>query len=86
MHDTDRTTRNTAAPSTPLLTPEQAGEYLRTHPRTLANWRVKGDGPSFCRIGRRPFYRLEELNAFIDARRFQHRAAERSAVIAQGGA
>lgn len=78
MMDASYSTPHHAGPQTPLLTPEQAGEYLRTHPRTLANWRVSGDGPAFCRIGRRPFYRLADLDAFINARHFNHRGAERS--------
>lgn len=69
---------------TPLLTPDQAGAYLRTHPRTLANWRVRGEGPTFCRIGRRPFYRLAELNAYIEGRQFSHRAAEQSRARGKG--
>lgn len=72
-----------SAPETPLLTPGQAGAYLRTHPRTLANWRVRGEGPALVRIGRRPFYRLADLNEFIEARRFRHRA-ERRATATEG--
>ena len=70
--------------TTPLLTPAQAGEYLRTNPRTLANWRVRGAGPAYCRVGRRPFYRLEELDAFIEAGRVSHRAEERVRVMSGG--
>jgi hypothetical protein len=63
----------------PLLTPDQAGAFLRVHPRTLANWRVLGRGPRYLRVGRRPFYREKDLETWLDAHAFAHTADEQSA-------
>ena len=35
--------------------------------RTLANWRSHGRGPRFIRVGRLIRYRVEDLQAFLDA-------------------
>ncbi|MBO6790605.1 MAG: MerR family transcriptional regulator [Dinoroseobacter sp.] len=35
----------------------------------LAQWRHKGTGPAFYRLGRKIIYRGEDLNAWADARR-----------------
>ena len=37
--------------TTDLLTPEQVAEMLQVHPGTLENWRVRGDGPPFVKLG-----------------------------------
>ena len=62
----------------PLLTPEQAGDYLRLHHRTLANLRCLGRGPRYVRSGRRAFYRRCDLDAWIDCRVYDHTSAERT--------
>jgi hypothetical protein len=36
-------------------------------PRTLANWRSQCRGPRFIRVGRLIRYRIEDLQAFLDA-------------------
>jgi hypothetical protein len=64
-------------PQSPLITPQRAAEYLHVNARTLANWRVIGKSPRFVRIGRRPFYRQSDLDAWIDAHAYDHTAAER---------
>ncbi len=71
--------RTLTGPLSPLLTSEHAGEYLHLNPRTLANMRVSGRGPRFVRAGRRAFYRVSDLDKWIDARVFDHTAAERIA-------
>jgi predicted DNA-binding transcriptional regulator AlpA len=38
-------------------------------PQTLACWRLRGDGPAFCKIGRAVRYRLSDLAAYIKSRR-----------------
>lgn len=70
---------NTTAPVSPLLTAEQAGGYLKLNPRTLANWRVLGRGPKYVRVGRRPYYRLPDLEVWLAEHHFAHTAAERAA-------
>ncbi len=62
----------------PLLSPDAAAAYIHVHRRTLANWRVLGRGPRYCRIGRQPLYRQADLDAWIDAHAFDHTAAERT--------
>jgi len=45
--------------------------------RTSQRWRVTGDGPPYVRLGvRRIAYRREDVEAWIGARTFPHRAAE----------
>ncbi len=64
-------------PQSPLLSPDAAGAYIHVHRRTLANWRVLGRGPRYCRIGRQPLYRQADLDAWIEAHAFDHTTAER---------
>ena len=64
-------------PESPLLTPDEGGAYLKVHPRTLANWRVLGRGPRYVRVGRRPFYRVSDLEAWLNDHVYPHTAAER---------
>jgi hypothetical protein len=63
-----------------LVTSEQAAVgWFHQHPRTLANWRTLGRGPRYIRAGGRVFYRVRDLEAWLDAHTFEHRAAERAA-------
>ena len=50
----------------PLLTDEEACNYLRIRQRQLYTWRMQGVIP-FIRIGRSIRYRLADLEAAIDA-------------------
>lgn len=34
------------------------------HPVSLSNWRVKGKGPKFIKVGKKIFYPLEEVEAY----------------------
>ncbi len=43
--------------------PEQAGFPVK--PKSLEVWRCLGRGPCFVKIGRRVFYRQEQLDAFL---------------------
>ena len=55
------------------LTSVQAGDFLGLSPKTLANWRAQGVGPSYIRYshGRagRIAYRHDDLIAFMEAHR-----------------
>jgi Helix-turn-helix domain len=42
-----------------------AAAYCGYSDGTFAQWRYQGKGPPFHRVGRRIFYRLEDLNRFI---------------------
>lgn len=46
------------------LTPKETAERLRTTIGTLSNWRVRGDGPRFIKLGRKVLYPVAELEAF----------------------
>ena len=50
----------------PLLTDEEACQYLRIRQRQLYSWRMSGIIP-FIRIGRSIRYRLRDLEAAIEA-------------------
>ena len=52
----------------PLLTDQEACEYLRIRQRQLYTWRMMGVIP-FIRIGRSIRYRLRDLDAAVDALR-----------------
>jgi len=52
--------------SSPLLTPEQAGELLGLSWRTLEGWRQRGHGPPFVKLStRRIRYRRADLDRFV---------------------
>ena len=55
------------AEQTQLLTTAEAAAYMRLKPQTLSKWRSGGRGPSFCRIGGCVFYRVTELDQYIEA-------------------
>jgi hypothetical protein len=52
-----------------LLPDVQAAEILHLTPGTLATWRSQRRGPAFVKLGRRVFYRREDLRTFIDEQR-----------------
>jgi predicted DNA-binding transcriptional regulator AlpA len=53
-----------------LITDEQLEAMYGIKRKTLANWRVKGLGPSFVKIGAAVRYRPEDVQAWIDSRVF----------------
>ena len=55
---------------TPLLTTVEAATFLRLSRRTLEDFRTKGTGPSFRRLGKKIFYRPEDLDSWVDERTF----------------
>ncbi|WP_237213992.1 helix-turn-helix transcriptional regulator [Falsiroseomonas oryziterrae] len=66
-----------------ILAPADAARLLGVHVRSLERWRVTGDGPAFVRIGlRRVGYRVSDIEAWLDARAFPHRAAELAGKVA----
>ncbi|MGD0886159.1 MAG: helix-turn-helix domain-containing protein [Thermodesulfovibrionales bacterium] len=48
-----------------LLTPKEAGAYLKVSTNTLATWRHKKQGPRFMRTGRVIKYTREDLDAYL---------------------
>lgn len=43
-----------------------AAAYLGLAPKTLAQMRVRGDGPAFTKVLNRVFYRQQDLDAWLD--------------------
>lgn len=52
---------------TQLLTTAEAATYMRLKPQTLAKWRSHGKGPAFVQLGGKVFYRVAELDAYVEA-------------------
>jgi hypothetical protein len=46
------------------LTTQEAADRMRLTVRTLANWRVRGDGPRFIKMGHKVLYPVVEIEAF----------------------
>ncbi len=53
---------------TTTFSPTETAKRIGVTSETLANWRWRGDGPPFCRVGRRVRYRLQDLAAWLDER------------------
>jgi len=51
-----------------LLLAAEAAQVLGISTKTLANWRWKGNGPSFVKIGGAIRYQVGELKSFIEIR------------------
>ena len=52
------------------LQTDAAAAYIGVTRKTLANWRVLGEGPSYVRLGKsgsRVLYRVADLDAFLAA-------------------
>ena len=49
-----------------LLTQEEAASLLAIKPDTLAQWRTRGQGPAFCKLGRAIRYPRRTLVAYCE--------------------
>jgi hypothetical protein len=63
------TPKDTPKVLSPLLTKEEAAGYLRVSQRTFERMRARKDAPAFIRISRRVWYRICDLENFIEAHR-----------------
>ena len=54
-----------------VLNAAQAASRLGLSVSTLAKLRLSGAGPAYSKLGRRVVYRLEDLEAWIVANRYQ---------------
>lgn len=50
---------------------DQVAARLGLNPNTLANWRVRGLGPRFCRVGRAIRYDPADVEAWIEHQKVQ---------------
>jgi predicted DNA-binding transcriptional regulator AlpA len=68
------TSKNTTPPANAdlnnrLLDEKEAAMYLGFSPRSLQNWRVRGEGPRFIKVSARSVrYRMPDLLAWIEKR------------------
>jgi len=56
----------------------EAAKLLGLAPSTLAKLRLTGDGPVYCKLGRRVLYRREDLEAWLETR-IAHNTADADA-------
>lgn len=54
-----------------LLDPKGAADYLGLKVSSLADMRVRGAGPQFCKAGRAVRYRLADLDKWLAGRTYQ---------------
>jgi hypothetical protein len=47
------------------LTPSQVAEFLHVGKATLANWRFRGVGPEYIKVGRSVLYERESIRKYI---------------------
>ncbi|SEC95136.1 DNA binding domain-containing protein, excisionase family [Amycolatopsis tolypomycina] len=59
----------------PLATPSQLAEYLGIPEATLSQWRARGKGPKWTRVGRHVRYRWSEVDAWLDTQSSDRGAA-----------
>ena len=67
------TKRNDGAPSAApiLVTSDEAARIIGIAPKTLVNWRNRGKGPAYVRLGEKHspvMYRVRDLEAWTDSR------------------
>lgn len=53
-------------PPPPLATGDEVARYLRQEPHTLANWRSKGTGPRYRKVGREVLYDWADVEAWLN--------------------
>ena len=49
---------------TPFRTEAEAATYLRVTPKTLKNYRYRGDGPKYRKHGGRVVYHIDDLQDY----------------------
>ena len=52
-----------------VLNAGQVAERIGLSESTLAKLRLSGDGPPYCKLGRRVVYRPDDIDAWIDSNR-----------------
>jgi excisionase family DNA binding protein len=57
----------------PLATPKEVAEYYGVPEKTLAQWRSRGIGPRFSKIGRHVRYRWADVEKHVDVRTVESR-------------
>lgn len=57
-----------SAISDEMLYPAQVADALKITPKTLEQWRWRGEGPRFFKLGRMVRYRRSDLEAWLSVR------------------
>ncbi len=52
-----------------LLTEQEAAQFLSVGSKCLQAWRVRGGGPTFCKVGRLIRYVQSDLESWLETRR-----------------
>lgn len=55
----------------PLFDERDAAKIISCSVALLRKWRLFGEGPAYCKIGRLVRYRQEDLSAFLDSHRVE---------------
>ena len=63
-----------------IISNAELARRLDRTPDTLAAWRKSGKGPPFIRIGNRVFYREEDYETWLAARRADGQSSESEGV------
>lgn len=50
-----------------ITTRDLAARLYPASPRTIDRWRTEGRGPRYLKVGRRVYYRLRDVEAWLDA-------------------
>jgi excisionase family DNA binding protein len=58
-----------------LMTVEQVADYLNVPVKTVYRWRLTGTGPRGARVGRYVRYRKADVEAWVERRVEEERAA-----------
>lgn len=58
----------------PLITPEELSAYLQVKTSTLAQWRYRGTGPAFQRLGGHVRYRRADVDRWLEDSAVDHAA------------
>lgn len=63
---------NSGSSAAPILvTSDEAARIIGIAPKTLVNWRNRGKGPAYVRLGEKHspvMYRVRDLESWIDSR------------------
>lgn len=66
-----------------LLSPYEVAAQLGISAKTLANWRSRGQGPEYQKIGSRVGYRPVDLRRFLKRTRFENTSQQTTRTAAQ---
>jgi predicted DNA-binding transcriptional regulator AlpA len=67
-----------------LLSTEELAEWLGLSAAAIERWRSAGEGPAYVRLVKVIRYRRGDVQAWLDANRYEHIAAERAAAEQAG--